>query len=401
MNERSSIGLRVALTTLAMTLLVTSTYAATEKVLHSFNNDGTDGFEPISGLTFDASGNLYGTTIRGGDSSDGTVFKLTPQGNGSWSETVLFNFNGTAGELPYAGVIFDGSVNLYGTTCGGGFYDYGTVFELSPKAGGRWAEKVLHSFSNKDGACSYAGLIFDSFGNLYGTVYGGGPGGGGAVFELMPTAGGKWTEKIVHAFNLDEYGGGYPEGGVIFDAEGNLYGATGDNNAGVVFELSPKTGGGWTEKVLRHFDVKDGADPHSSPIFDAAGDLYDTTYVGGPHGDGTVFELIPMTGGGWTEKLLYSFNGNDGDYCYAGVVFDSVGNLYGTMVEGGTYNNGTVFELMPKAGGGWMGKTLHDFKDKDGIEPWAGLILDAAGNLYGTTQGGGEYGYGTVFEITP
>ncbi|MGA8153424.1 MAG: choice-of-anchor tandem repeat GloVer-containing protein [Terriglobales bacterium] len=404
MRDKLSLGLKLALAISTVALLATSGWAALhEKVLHSFNSSTKDGYDPVGGLIFDVAGNLYGTTEGGGDYGFGTVFELTPKEDEGWTEKVLhsFNSNGKDGYNPYANLIFDAAGNLYGTTCNGGVYDHGTVFELTPKAGGRWAEKILHNFNNENGACSYAGLIFDSLGNLYGTVYAGGPKGGGAVFELVPTGNGKWIEKVVHAFNFDEDGGGYPEGGLIFDADGNLYGATGNENAGLVFELTPKTGGGWTEKVLHAFNVKDGSGPHSSPIFDSVGNLYDTTYVGGANGDGTVFELTPTTGGGWTEKVLHSFNGKDGIFCYAGLVFDAAGNLYGTVVEGGAYNHGTVFELTPQTGGGWTRKTLHNFNDKDGTYPWATLILDATGNLYGTTTSGGDHGSGTVFEITP
>jgi uncharacterized repeat protein (TIGR03803 family) len=404
MRDKLYLGLKVTLAISMVALLASSSWAAAhETVLHSFNSNTKDGYDPVGGLIFDAAGNLYGTTEGGGDFDSGTVFELTPEKGGSWTEKVLHSFNSNTkdGYNPYANLIFDAAGNLYGTTCGGGVYGYGTVFELMPKAGGRWAEKVLHSFNNHNGACSYAGLIFDNFGNLYGTVYAGGPKGGGAVFELTPNGNGRWIEKVVYAFKFNENGGGYPEGGLIFDAAGNLYGATRNSSNGMVFELTPKTRGGWTEKVLHTFNIKDGMDPNSSPIFDTVGNLYYTTYSGGTNGDGTVFELTPKTGGGWTGKVLHSFNGKDGIFCYAGLVFDAAGNLYGTVVEGGTYNHGTVFELTPRTGGGWAEKTLHAFNDKDGIFPWATLILDAAGNLYGTTTGGGDYGSGTVFEITP
>jgi uncharacterized repeat protein (TIGR03803 family) len=176
-GKRCSIGLRAAVVIFAVTLLVTSGWAATtwnEKVLHSFNNNGTDGYEPYFGsLIFDAAGNLYGTTYAGGMYGYGTAFELSPAAGGSWTETVLYNFgNGTgAAQNPRAGLIFDAAGNLYGTTTGGGTSNSGTVFELTPTGGGGWTGQVLYSFGNTpDGAYSNAGLIFDAAGNLYGTT---------------------------------------------------------------------------------------------------------------------------------------------------------------------------------------------------------------------------------------
>src|ERR1019366_6634594 len=224
-----SIGLRAVLAIIAATLFVTSTWAAAqEQVLHSFGN-GTDGNDPLGGLIFDASGNLYGTTLGGGTYGGGTVFELTPAGGGSWTETVLHNFdsNGTDGFTPYAGLIFDSAGNLYGTTRWGGTYGGGTVFELTTAAGGGWTEQVLHSFDHNytDGYYPQAGLIFDAAGNLYGTTSQGGTYVyWGTVFELTPAAGGDWTETVLHNFNQNGTDGYYPEAGLIFDAAGNLYG---------------------------------------------------------------------------------------------------------------------------------------------------------------------------------
>ena len=188
-----SIGLRAALAIFTVTVLVTSTWAATnwnEKVLHSFN--GTDGAGPYAGLIFDAAGNLYGTTVGGGTYGGGTVFELKPAVGGGWAEQVLHSFGNNAGNRnqdgnrPYDGLIFDAAGNLYGVTYGGGTYTYGTAFELTPTAGGGWTEQVLHSFNGTDGAGPQAGLIFDADGNLYGTTAGGGTYNDGTVFELTP-----------------------------------------------------------------------------------------------------------------------------------------------------------------------------------------------------------------------
>jgi uncharacterized repeat protein (TIGR02543 family) len=431
-----SIGLRAVLAIIAATLFVTSTWAtAQEKVLHNFNNNGTDGFLAQAGLIFDAAGNLYGTTSSGGTYTYGTVFELTPTAGGGWTETVLHSFgNGTDGAYAYAGLIFDAAGNLYGTTSGGGAYDGGTVFELTPTAGGGWTETVLYSFGNgTDGnGPSWAGLIFDAAGNLYGTTQGGGvytscnsSNGCGTVFELTPTAGGGWTEQVLHSFNGNGTDGFYPQAGLIFDAAGNLYGTTqfggnfGGNcytfGCGTVFELMPSRGGGWTEKLLYNFTGgTDGAEPYAGLIFDAAGNLYGTAAYGGTHyycytGCGTVFELTPAAGGGWTAQVLHTFgNGADGQNPTASLIFDAAGNLYSTTTGGGTYLDGTAFELTPTAGGGWTETVLHNFNNNgaDGVWPEASLIFDAAGNLYGTTYGGGVYtscnnyvGCGTVFEL--
>jgi uncharacterized repeat protein (TIGR03803 family) len=422
-----SIGLRAASSIFALILLATGAWAAPqETVLYSFGAMGDDGSTPAASLIFDASGNLYGTTWFGGNTvacsgGCGTVFELSPTAGGGWTETVLHRFNGTDGDMPLASLIFDGSGNLYGTTfhggtsvaCGGGC---GTVFELSPKTGGGWTEKVLHNFNfnGKDGADSYASLIFDASGNLYGTTFYGGRstacnGGCGTVFELSPKTGGGWTEKILHSFGGSSKDGHSPVASLIFDSFGNLYGTARDGGVsfqGTVFELTPKSGGGWTEKTLYNFknNGRDGLDPGSSLLFDSSGNLYGTTFFGSRYGNGLAFELTPRSGGGWAEKHLHGFGANNtyGVYPY-GLISDAAGNLYGTTsqdnVGGG---GGTVFELMPKAGGGWTQKVLYHFVDPaTGYSPYCNLILDAAGNLYGTTQGGGAFGAGTVFKITP
>ncbi len=410
-GKRLSIGFKAALAIFAVTLLVTSTWAATnwtEKLLHNFGN-GTDGASPYAGLIFDAAGNLYGTTSVGGTHGRGTVFELTPQAGGGWTENVLHSFSiPTDGYYPQAGLIFDAAGNLYGTTRNGGGNRGGTVFELTPLAGGGWTENVLHSFSiPTDGYYPQAGLIFDAAGDLYGTTIDGGTYGGGTVFELTPQAGGGWTETVLHSFNHNGTDGYTPQASLVFDGAGNLYGTTlygGTHNSGTVFELTPQAGGGWTEQVLHSFNFNgtDGYYPQASLIFDGAGNLYGTTLEGGIYGVGTVFELTPQAGGGWTENVLHSFNGTDGYNPYAGLIFDAAGNLYGTTYWGGTYDFGTVFELTPQAGGGWIDKVLHSFSmPTDGYHPQAGLIFDAAGNLYGTTSEGGTHGSGTVFEITP
>ena len=409
--KRPSIRWMATLTIFTAILFVTSTWAtAEEKVLHNFNADGMDGENPYAGLIFDAAGNLYGMTGRGGTSRYGTVFELTPAAGGTWTEKVLWRFSaGTDGGYPYGDLILDGAGNLYGTTSVGGTYGNGTVFELTPAAGGTWTEKVLYSFNYTDGAIPRAGLIFDGAGNLYGTTSGGGTSQYGTVFELTPAAGGTWTEKVLWSFGSGT-DGATPYAGLIFDPAGNLYGTTlqggthgGTGRGGTVFELTPAAGGTWTEKVLWSFDSgTDGANPVADLIFDGAGNLYGTTSDGGTYGyRGTVFELTPAAGGTWTEQVLWSFgSGTDGAYPRSTLIFDAAGNLYGTTSNGGTSSYGAVFELTPAAGGAWTEQVLWSFgSGTDGIFPYPGLIFDGAGNLYGTTYAGGAYNYGTVFEI--
>ena len=325
---------------LTVLLLATSTRAVAqeEKLLYSFGTVRTDGAYPQAGLILDKAGNLYGTTSGGGAYNEGTVFELMRRAGGHWTERILHSFKGGAdGSHPSANLIFDTSGNLYGTTYQGGADSSGTVFELIPKASGGWTEKVLHSFGQgKDGASPYASLIIDAAGNLYGTAFHGGADGFGTVFELTPKAAGKWAEKVLHSFNGKD--GKYPSASLIFDASGNLYGPTEES----IFELMPKTGGGWTEKVLHN------SGSTGDLIFDGAGKLYGTTYLGGPHDEGTVFELTREADGKWKYLVVYSFLGGvDGANPFAGLAIDASGNMYGTTYEGGGDLQGTVFEFTP------------------------------------------------------
>lgn len=394
-----------------MTLLVASASAVPrEKVLHRFR--GTDGANPYAGLIFDADGNLYGTTVYGGSSDCsggcGTVFELTQKAGGDWIVKVLHRFNGRDGASPQASLVFDAKGNLYGTTLSGGAYHVGTVFELTPTESGGWKEKILHSFNGKDGFFPYSNLIFDTSGNLYGTTYYGGRNGYGTVFELTPDAGGGWKEKILHSFYGNGKDGFFPYASLIFDNSGNLYGTTsqgGSHGGGTAFELIPEPDGGWREKILHSFDFnyEDGFYPTAGLIFDLAGNLYGTTRSGGRSicetGCGTVFELTLTASGSWKERILHTFDrhgGPDGYYPAGNLIFDAAGNLYGTTYSGGAYHiGGTVFELTPEPGGGWKERVLHSFYARE--EPGSGVVFDSAGNLYGTTPGG----YGTVFEIIP
>jgi uncharacterized repeat protein (TIGR03803 family) len=413
-DKKVSTRSALVLTMFAATILLTGARAAaqTESVLLNFN--GRDGEIPEAGLIFDAAGNLYGTTAgggTGGDSGHGTVFELTPNGSGGWTQKVLHTFHNTGndGFYLYDSLVMDAAGNLYGTTFSGGANGAGTVFELTRNTSGDWTEKQLHSFSSSgtDGYGPYGNLIFDAAGNLYGTTfYGGGTRDDGTVFELMPVTGGKWKEKILLSFNGGN--GAMPIGGLLFDAAGNLYGTAsngGSSDLGTVFKLTPSTGGAWRSTVLYNFDNYDGEHPAGGLILDVSGNLYGTTGEGGS-GFGTVFELKPAVGGGWTESVLSQFDGGtEGGYPCQNLIFDSAGNLYGTTNIGGANNYGTVFELTPGAGGAWTETVLYSFRSlsggADGYSPAGGVVRDAAGNLYGTTTAGGTHEAGTVFELTP
>jgi uncharacterized repeat protein (TIGR03803 family) len=351
----------------------------------------------------------------------GTVFELTPTTTGKWDRRILHSFNGKDGANPFSALIFDSTGNLYGTTSQGGNLSgcggvgCGVVFKLAPDANGMWTETVLHVFNEKNGAIPYASLVFDSAGNLYGTtVFGGNiessqcgkniP-GCGVVFELSPGTDGKWTTRVLHAFNptYNANDGAYPYASLILDSVGNLYGTTllSGTGSGTVFRLTPAKDGGWNEKVLHNFDGTDGAYPYASLLFDTAGTLYGTTEIGGAFRMGTVFELIPRANDRWEHVTLHNFSGNGDGASPNGLIFDRAGNLYGTTSDDGIKNTGTVFRLTPQNSGKWSETVLFKFNGKDGAHPQASLILDAAGNLFGTTVNGGASGFGSVFELTP
>jgi uncharacterized repeat protein (TIGR03803 family) len=429
-NEKLSIGLTAALA-IAVSLLMAGTRAAaqTETVLYSFTCCPLGAAnQPYGGLISDSAGNLYGTTFQGGAYGHGTVFDLSPIAGGGWNEAVIYSFNEKPGQVEYgpeSGLIFDAAGNLYGTRSTGGTSGFGMVFELSPSGGGTWALKALHNFTGKDGDYPEASVIFDAAGNLYGTTHFGGAYGYGAVYELSPIAGGGWAEKVLHSFHHNGHDGMSPDASLVFDAAGNLYGTTrlGGTNfgkqcqigCGTVFELSPVAGGGWTETVLHSFadNGTDGALAYGGLIIDGAGNLYGATNAGGTGsckagaviGCGTVFEFSPVAGGGWTETILYSFskNGTDGMYPQTGTLLLAGGNLYGTTGKGGSNSVGTAYKLT-LAGGGWTETILYTFENNgtDGLYPNGSLIMDGSGNLFGTTSSGGTSGQGgTAFEITP
>jgi uncharacterized repeat protein (TIGR03803 family) len=409
--------------------------AASRKTLYAFKG-APDGAAPESSLIMDAQGNLYGTTYSGGtgpcDHGCGTVFELSPNSDGGYTEHVLHSFRGslTDGQQPQAPLIFDAQGNLYGTTASGGqgAAASGTVFKLAPQGDGSWTETVLHSFNGgldggTDGGEPLAGLVFDSDGNLYGTTAGGGTGTGcpasigtgcGTIFQLTPTISGPWQETILHNFTNDHQDGWSPQSNLIADGLGNFYGTTyyggsAPAGGGTVFRLR-KTSAGWQVTILYNFTCgADGCDPYSGVVFDAAGNLYGATVGGGSStGQGVVYKLSHNAGGGWTQSVIHRFAGGaDGMYPYGSPILDASGNVYGTTLDGGgpgclfAAGCGMVYQLIPGSGGAYTESILTNFGNGGaGSGPLAGL-MDSGGNLYGTAAFSGPDGSGTVFEIVP
>jgi len=383
--------------------------AQTLTALYTFKGPPNDGANAAAGLIADALGNLYGTTQDGGPHNFGTVFELTPAG----VESTLYFFPNLTSQLnlrngiyPSSTLIFDAQGNLYGTTNGGGkhtvscFAPCGTVFKITPRGRGKLAYAFVGS---PDGQNPLGGLIIDTQGNLYGTTTLGGVTNAGAVFKLTSSG----VETVLHSFIGSD--GVNPAGNLAMDASGNLYGTTqqgGAHGYGVVFELTPDG----TEATLYNFAGTDGAYPNGL-IFDAQDNLYGTTSAGGTFGSGTVFKLTPQG----VETVLYNFAGypTDGASPTAGLVMDEQGNLFGTTAVGGVWaceNNfgcGTVFKIAADG----TETVLHNFCSNqgctDGQNPAGGLVLDAQGNLYGSTFYGGQQtcdpprGCGVVFKLAP
>jgi len=459
--KRSISPIHVCVLALVLSLALPAFAEWNEKVLYSFQGGTNDGAGPVGGVVFDKQGNLYGVLQFYGPGSCapignecGAVFQLAPplkQGD-SWTETLIYKFGGKEsndGESPNGGLIIDGQGNLYGVTAYGGTGDCillgvkagcGTVYEISlPKQKGEaWKETILYSFpTTKQGYVPNGNVVFDGVGNLYGaTLYGGTKGttcdgyyGGqcGTVFELSPpkTKGGKWTEKVLHNFAGVAQGkqhgdGATPNGGLVLDRKGDIYGTTqiggyncphhSSEGCGTAFELREKSGT-WTEETLYRFKgVPDGAFPSAGITLEENGALYGTTAQdGGGNSSGTVFRLLPTAHGFWREQILHSFqDGGDGAEPRAGLMAGTSGELYGTASGGGGSDfAGTLFRLKKDAMGSWTFTVLYSFKgvnNGDGAYP-SGRVLLRGVNIFGTTEVGGagsscQGGCGTVFKAS-
>ena len=383
---------------------VASGLAGTEKVLYSFTG-GLDGGQPYAGVIFDPAGNLYGVTQFGGAYNQGTVFELSPSPSGTWTETVLYSFTGGSdGSQPMYDLAMDGGGNLYGTAAYGGDSYCGTVYELSPSESG-WTFTLLHTFGGKDDGCSpQADLNFNG-NRLLGTTAGGGCHSMGTAFRLFSDG-----VEVVYSFGGNN--GNLPNG---LTGDG-FYGTSyfgGKPGEGVVFEL----GYDFTEPCRSQIEVKHtfastGKAKATAAGYLPVGDLatqggsimYGATQSGGVGGFGTVYQLTNSRSVAWHISVLHSFTGLDGDGAmpWAGVVLDPAGNLYGTTSWGGAEWAGTVFELTPGANNEWTETVLYSFTGRaDGNSPISTIVLDGAGNVYGTTYQGGTYNQGVVYEVTP
>lgn len=424
------------ITTLALVLLMASlARAQTEQTLYTFTGSPNDGNGPLTGLIQDAKGNFYGATSNGGATGAGTVYKLTHTKSGKWKETILYNFlnNGVDGAYPEEPLLaMDKHGAIYGTTARGGtgFAGPGTVFKLTPGKP-QWKETILYDFTGgSDGGQPIGGVTVDSKGNLYGTTFIGGdstncPSGCGVVYELAPGKKRTWTYSVLHTFTgipgqyqCEVYDGRNPgRVTLVLDSTGNIYGATttggyGCSNFGTIFELSPQGGGNWNYSVIYAFGVNGAgypfATPNSGVILDSQGNLY------GVDSSSNVAEFVKAQG--YAAQILYQpVNcGVQGQICPSGaydtVTMDKSGNLFWTTASGPipTENEvvGGVYELSPSG----QLTVLYAFSPSPpypaGKQPWAPVVIDSSGNLYGTTTTGGATGKcspcdGTAWEITP
>jgi uncharacterized repeat protein (TIGR03803 family) len=395
--------------------------APTETILHNFTGYPNDGNNVLASLVFGPGGSLYGLSQYGSGSNGGTLFQLTPPANGqtTWTESILYSFDGSIGAFPDDTPIVDAAGNLYATAQVGGQFSMGSAFELSPPTGSNtaWTGTAIYSFSGPDGATPFGRLIADSAGNLYGTTTYGGTNwtsgqftGDGLVFKLTPPTSPQtaWTETILHYFSGPD--GSFPKGGLAIDRAGNLYGTSGGGTgSGTVFELSPPAANqtAWTFTTLHEFNTADGYGPNSS-VTNFNGKLYGTTVGGGQRGYGVVFQLTPPGRGktAWKYETIHFFTNAHGANPQGDLVFDTAGNLYLTSPSGGRFSNGGVFEFTPPASGHgmWTETVLLPFATKTtaaGAVPAAGVTLDASGNLYGVTAKGGSSNDGVAFELTP
>ena len=376
-----------------------------------------------SQLTMDKAGNLYGVTANSGEFNDGetcedgcgAVFELSRQ-NSQWVLVTLYTFLGVADGFNPQGQLTFGPDGLYGTTLYGGFWGYGTAYSLTPLCKTvcngwlPWKHTVLYSFlggncdTGCDGRYPSTPVTFDSAGSFYGVTEYGGFGndgaGQGTVFELSPHSprGAKLGETQLHVFGMTHSDGTQPQGGLLRDDAGNLYGTTlsgGNNNYGTVYELK-LDGNTSTEVILHAFDYNDGAYPLSGLIADAFGNLFGATYSGSS--GGTVFELRP-SGNGWTFSVLYNSQPGQAS-SLENLAIDQSGNLFGAAYSGGKFNLGTIYKLTP-TGNGWVYTSLHDFTGAlDGDYPES-VYLDSGGNLYGSAHCDTGCVTSLVWMITP
>jgi len=378
MNSQTYFRIRAVAASAVFVLSLAAANATTTDVIFSCEED--EGEYADSDLETDSAGNIYGTTVLGGDFGSGTVFKLSPTPTG-WVHTVLYSFtSGADGGEPYKGVTVDREGNLYGAAVTGGSGSCeggcGVVYKLT-NSGGTWTQTVIHAFTGgDDGSGPGARVTLDRSGNVYG---------------MAPTGGAD---------------GATGSAGRMILRHGRLFGAAtagGTYGSGVVFELRPTGGREWNFRTIYSFRGQpDGSFPYGALLFDRVGNIYGTTYYGGANGIGSVYQLSPRAIGEWNESVLYSFQeGSDGNSPISNLVADGVGNLYGTTSEGGL-GSGTIFKLSPIGGGQWMETVVHAFEGPpDGAFAYNGMVVDRFGNFYGATVHGGDENDGAVYKFTP
>ena len=373
-------------------VLVQSTRAQSFNVIHNFTG-GTDGANPLNGLMMGAAGYMYGTTSAGGAHNSGTVFRISPLG----SFQTIYAFGGGAdGSAPQSFLIEDSQGHLYGTTSAGGAFGGGTVFRIVNNT-----KTILHNFgSGSDGSAPLGGLVFDSAGNLYGTTSAGGAHGNGAVFMLNPR-GILWGETVLYSFGMGT-DGAVPYAGVTLDSAGDVLGTTsagGTGGYGTIFELNKQHS--WAETIVYNFqNQNDGGVPYAGLIADGHGNFYGAATEGGSQGGGSIFELT-LAGSGWNFNAIQSLPGSGISGTFRNLLLSSSGTLYATTHCDGEYNAGTVYQLVPGAGGTWTYSQLYTFTGgTDGLYSFSNLVT-YANRLYGTTNQGGTYGNGVVFAVFP
>jgi len=394
------------------------------QLLHSFGAAG-DGASPGAGLVMDGMGNLYGATGFGGAYGYGTVYELSPSGNGQWTETVLYSFMGPPDGYEPNGLAIDGAGNLYGATAFGGDGQYcgdnicGVLFELSPGSNGEWTESILYDFCSlpncADGVASQPPKIGPG-GVLYGIA-------ANTAYALTPGSGG-WTINVLYTFcdtGLNCPDGEEPSGAPVLDKAGNLYGETivggqctaNPAGCGVAYELQKQPNGQWDEIVLYVFQEgsnRDGANPQGG-LAARDGGLYGVAMAGGepcilPGGCGTIFELTRGSGQMANEQTIWSFGGENGMQGFGptyGPTFNRQGDLFGVTPFGGSPSCGcgVVYGMKQQKNGQWAYQVLHAFDGTDGYDPGGLVLVDAQGDLFGVTGGGGQYGAGVAYEISP
>ncbi|HET7209674.1 MAG TPA: choice-of-anchor tandem repeat GloVer-containing protein [Terriglobales bacterium] len=383
--------------------------AASPQIIYSFAGD-KDGAYLDTDLVIDNSGNLYGTSVQGGDFASGTVWELSPTSTG-WVHKVLYSFRGGAdGGEPYKGATLDAQGNLYGTAVTGGAGSCeggcGVIWKLT-RTGSTWTQSVIHTFTGgEDGSGPGSGLTLGENGTLFGMTPTGGINGQGVIFQLKLTTTGVWKFKVLHAFTGGDDGGGASAGRLLL-YKGIFYGVTttgGANGEGVVFRLA-RTAGVWQFSTLYAFKgAPDAGFPYGGLAVDNAGNLYGTTYYSGTNGFGSVYEVSPQPDGTWKETVVYSFQGGtDGSGSIANLVFTNAGAIYGTTSAGGaSCDCGTIFKLTSGVAGPRLESVVYRFHGAPGgAFAYNGMVGDGAGNFYGTTVHGGPSDDGVIYRLTP